>query len=630
MSRIDRLENIAKECLRVGSVIGLEFPVGILNKIINKNLGLSLDLTEREGLTYRVVMKEVEYMFRHAILKDVVYDSILHDRQKKLHQSVAETIEIFYRPGLERFFKELAYHFTRAEKTDKALEYNIKAGDAAAYQYREEDALLHYETAIRILKKKKGRDALLSDIYEKAGAVYNRTGNSKTAEEYFINMTKVIPSNQKVKASSYFQRACVAEHTGDYSKAKEFINKSVDIWKRIKKDTPANKSYAITLSWGALIYSHIGELDRALQMIESGEKIITKAKTKDNVLRREVKMVYNTLLNHKASIYYRKTEIQRAADMFEKIAKLELDIENYSGVAVATGNLGAMYYELGDYNTANKYQRESLEMNTKIGHKRGAATSLFNLAISYFTLGDYDGGVQYLKDTLTLTAEIGDRNLESKAINSMAEYYYSKKNFKKALEYLKKGLSLAEEIGNLHELSASYCTIGSFFQMRNKNSEAVKYQKRGLEFAKKANNIRMEALALRNIGIIYSRQKNRWKEALQALMKAKCIFDQNAIKYHSCITADAIAELMLMRKDYKAAERYALETLNLSKELGVRDAELNAYRYLGKICFETGFKEKALEHFSKGLEIVKLVNQPNAVAKFKKEYDKYSKRKDRQ
>ena len=80
-------------------------------------------------------LPELEYLFRHALVQDAAYDSLLLADRRQLHQMVGEVLEQAYPERLAEFAPVLAQHFTMAGLDDKALDYLILAGDTAANIY---------------------------------------------------------------------------------------------------------------------------------------------------------------------------------------------------------------------------------------------------------------------------------------------------------------------------------------------------------------------------------------------------------------------------------------------------------------------------------------------------------------
>ena len=91
---------------------------------------------------------ELEYIFKHALAQEAVYESILLETRHHLHCSVAETIEALFGERLEEFYGLLAYHYARAEAPEQALDYLLKAGDTAGQVAANAEALTYYQQAL--------------------------------------------------------------------------------------------------------------------------------------------------------------------------------------------------------------------------------------------------------------------------------------------------------------------------------------------------------------------------------------------------------------------------------------------------------------------------------------------------
>ena len=149
-ARIDRLEDDAREVLRVASVIGRSFGDGLLRAVlpdlsaIDKALG---ELYTAGFIRERRRVPELEHVFKHALVHDVAYESILLQQRRDLHRLVATTIEREYADRLDDFFSVLALQFANAGEWAKAREYLIKAGDQAVRIAADAEALALYREA---------------------------------------------------------------------------------------------------------------------------------------------------------------------------------------------------------------------------------------------------------------------------------------------------------------------------------------------------------------------------------------------------------------------------------------------------------------------------------------------------
>lgn len=191
MSRIDRLDNQSKSLIKIASVIGRNFFYKILRDVadIVDNIDQKLQYLERVQLIRKGKrMGEVEYLFKHAIVQETAYESILRRKRKDLHLKVAESIEKNFKERLHEFYGMLAYHYGIGENIDKTEEYLIKAGEVALKSSALSEALHYYKEAHKIYQTKYGETADDEKIatFDKniALTLYNR-GQYDEAVEYF-------------------------------------------------------------------------------------------------------------------------------------------------------------------------------------------------------------------------------------------------------------------------------------------------------------------------------------------------------------------------------------------------------------------------------------------------------------
>src|ERR1051325_8485033 len=84
---------------------------------------------------------ELEYIFRHALVQDATYESLLRADRRILHQAVGRTLASLYVDHLDEIAATLALHFEKAEEWGVAVDYYIRAGEAAARVYAMDEAI---------------------------------------------------------------------------------------------------------------------------------------------------------------------------------------------------------------------------------------------------------------------------------------------------------------------------------------------------------------------------------------------------------------------------------------------------------------------------------------------------------
>ena len=131
MARLDRLGDDGKRTVQMASVIGRQFLVRLLARVagLSERLeGLLRELQAMEIIYEQGLLPEPSYIFKHAVIQDVAYNSLLMQRRKALHQAVGEAIEELYQDRLEEHYAELAHHFIQGEVWEKACNYCRQAG----------------------------------------------------------------------------------------------------------------------------------------------------------------------------------------------------------------------------------------------------------------------------------------------------------------------------------------------------------------------------------------------------------------------------------------------------------------------------------------------------------------------
>ncbi len=191
MARIDKLDEETKSLLKIASVIGRNFFYKILVDVAEtvEEVDERLDyLKDIQLVLKRERMREIEYLFKHALAQEAAYESILLKKRKKLHLKIANSIESVFSDRIHEFYGMLALHYSKGEDLDKAEEYLIKAGEEALKSSASSEALHYYRDALQIYLRKYGDEADPDKIamFEKniALALFNR-GLYGEADEYF-------------------------------------------------------------------------------------------------------------------------------------------------------------------------------------------------------------------------------------------------------------------------------------------------------------------------------------------------------------------------------------------------------------------------------------------------------------
>jgi predicted ATPase len=164
MARLDRLAP-TKETAQIGAVIGREFSYDLMRAVSRLTAGeldrALADLVKSELVMCRGTPPHATFVFKHVLVQDAAYGSLLRDRRRYLHARIAAVLEQQYPDTAEQRPELLAHHFAEAGLLEQAVTYWLKAGQRAAQRSANIEAITHLTKAIEVI-------ATLPDTPERA------------------------------------------------------------------------------------------------------------------------------------------------------------------------------------------------------------------------------------------------------------------------------------------------------------------------------------------------------------------------------------------------------------------------------------------------------------------------------
>jgi class 3 adenylate cyclase len=155
MARLDRLGPAAKEIAQIGAVLGREFAYELIEPVAQRDereLQAALgQLSDAELLFCRGTAPHASYLFKHALVQDAAYSTLLRGRRQELHARVAAALEEHFADLVERQPELLAHHLTAAGNTERAVDQWLNAGQHAAAQLAHLEAIRNFERGLATL-----------------------------------------------------------------------------------------------------------------------------------------------------------------------------------------------------------------------------------------------------------------------------------------------------------------------------------------------------------------------------------------------------------------------------------------------------------------------------------------------
>ena len=154
MARLDRL-GAAKEVAQLAATLGREFSYELLQAVASLDattLQEALDkLVESEILHQRGLLPQARYIFRHALIQDAAYQSLLKSTRQQYHKHIAQTLVERFPEIKETQPELLARHYTEAGLVAQAIPYWLQAGQQASRRSAHVEAVSHLTRGLDLL-----------------------------------------------------------------------------------------------------------------------------------------------------------------------------------------------------------------------------------------------------------------------------------------------------------------------------------------------------------------------------------------------------------------------------------------------------------------------------------------------
>ena len=155
MARLDRLARV-KEVAQLGATIGREFSYELLQAVspleeVTLQRGLR-QLVEAEFLYQRGLPSQARYLFKHALIQDTAYESLLRSKRREYHQQIAQVLEKRFTETVETQPELVAHHYTEAGLVEQGIPCWQRAGERAIERSAHTEAISHLTRGLELLK----------------------------------------------------------------------------------------------------------------------------------------------------------------------------------------------------------------------------------------------------------------------------------------------------------------------------------------------------------------------------------------------------------------------------------------------------------------------------------------------
>ncbi|HZU97764.1 MAG TPA: tetratricopeptide repeat protein [Planctomycetota bacterium] len=547
LERVRRLSEKERKPLELLAVLGRAATPGELALLAaaperEGELLVALEALEKRQIVVAEKRPDGEpaYAFIHDLARDAIHEQLPAKERRDLHGRCGRLLEERLEQEAGRSavdLSELVRHFDEAHEPLRALDYAVRAGDAARSLYASRRAIEHYERALVLIGNREGASSRRRlELLERLAEVLALSGDYEKA-------TKVMADLRAESAAlAPRERARAERRTGELEEKRGAYDAAIEAFARGISELGADlrsREHAELLGATASVFVKKGLYEQAVDLCEAGLDVLKGFPEQE----KEVAQL-RTILGVARSC---RGELEAAEREFEHALTARRRSNDAIGTARSLANLGAVAVERGHVDEAVERFEAALELEERLDHGPGIAEAAAQLARALRSRGDFERAIGLSRRALAIWEKTGDAEGQVATWNDLGSLHDALGEYGRALECFRTALARNENVGEARE------------QARALNGEAIVLARAG-------------AVALAE------------PHAQEALRLASV----RSLKREEARAFRTLARLALARGSHDEAEQLAQCALVLYDRLGSRRDAVNVTLDVVKACSERG------------------------------------------
>jgi predicted ATPase/class 3 adenylate cyclase/uncharacterized protein HemY len=530
LARFDRLAESERRILQKAAVTGTSFPTNLLTSLngaepetVVSQLGV---LEERQFLICAPFGKQEGYAFRHALVQDVVYNTLLRRDRRKLHEQVAQAIEgsTFWPPD-ERT-EAMAYHYGQSNNPVKAVPHLVAAGENAARRCAYETASKHFQRALALMQDESSDE---SDLRLRAqiglgqslkfvGAYREATNNLEEAFQRLLHRSLLVDSTSLLPMLVFGLRELADIRLRNSAPDEAVAHLEAGLAALGDEGAQMHpllwRSLIERLAW---VRFRQGKLDEAFTLASSATLGLDIAEGDDPLT---LASLYNTL----GGIFWRWGNLAEARTYVERSLEAYKSLGYAWGMAIAYTNVGVLHFAQGEWTKAVEYYERAYALRRENGYIPEQALNLNNLGQARLAMGDHAQAQQHLEASLDISQRLDDEFGIALAQIGLGHLAVIQSRFEEAAAYIEAALVLSEAAGDDQVIQAQW--LWALIQAeRGELRTALESGEQALQLARQAGLSEAEADCRRVLGTLQA-QAGEVLEAEALLQEAMDLYLQ--------------------------------------------------------------------------------------------------------
>jgi len=404
-ARLDSLPLAERLVLQRAAVVGRTFWDGIVRALTAEDgeiqdVSAHLASLRQRGLVFHrehsSILGSQEYLFKHALLRDVAYETVLLKHRRLYHNQVARWIEVYADERLEEHLALVAAHYADSGQSDLAAEWYTRAGERAISLYSMQEAHTWFGHALKHIDLndlQRHWRALIG--HDEAAGALGLVAERHADDSALLNLACLLEDDSRL-AVAYYRIGCQAYAEGNNPDSLRAFQQALEAARR-EADLPMQ---GLILPMLVFIFTTEGDLGSAAALVD--QALDTAAHTGDNnILARA--------LTNLAPYYQAIGDIAQSVQLLQQQVEINHQQGNRLGESLGLINLGYYLLSLGQFETGHNLLERAVQSADSIDARRCVAYGLLNLGLADWRLGQLEAAGEVLQRSLNVLQSLEDQ-----------------------------------------------------------------------------------------------------------------------------------------------------------------------------------------------------------------------------
>lgn len=430
-ARLDGLPQPEREALQRAAVVGRLFwddAVADLSSARRAELSVTLESIRSRELIFRhersSFARTEEYVFKHALLRDVVYETVLIKYRAEFHRRVARWLEVTAGERVGEYLGLIAEHFAQAGEYERAAEYEYRAGEQALRTSAFRAARTAFERGLALRRQSGAPPAGSLPYHLKLGEICVRLSDFQVAERELTRALSLARANDDIEAQ--------AEALGMMATAVRSVGRMDEATALMEEALPlARQAGGLTL---IRVLNGLASHDWQGGHLDAAEEHANEARSLAHQIGHIAQETEATItLGIIAGL---RGDFDSSIRRFEESITLARQNGDRYREALSESNLGATKHYALDFTSAITHYRASFELSQELGTVDRAAIVAHNLADAYTSLDQPEEAHRFVRECLRMARQVGAVPLQLAALVPLADLMRKEGDIGRALELL--------------------------------------------------------------------------------------------------------------------------------------------------------------------------------------------------